>query len=144
MLKALSLTTWLALVASVGLGVGAVLRLVSAGSGSKAPGPVDLGSPGDLKIGQIKTSQNVALGRDAKGFYAHSLDCPHLGCHPAWDQAQHRFLCPCHGSVFAPDGARLSGPAPRGLPHVALELTSGDNLLALPGRVVAAGTRLKV
>jgi Rieske Fe-S protein len=41
--------------------------------------------------------------------------CPHLGCRFAWDSDQTRFICPCHGSQFGPEGAKLAGPAPRGL-----------------------------
>ena len=41
--------------------------------------------------------------------------CPHLGCEVPWVPAKHEFFCPCHGSAFASDGARLSGPAPRGM-----------------------------
>jgi len=41
--------------------------------------------------------------------------CPHLGCSVPWNEAKQEFLCPCHGAVFAEDGARLSGPAPRAM-----------------------------
>lgn len=41
--------------------------------------------------------------------------CPHEGCEVAWEQTRNRFSCPCHESFFAADGARISGPAPRGL-----------------------------
>lgn len=41
--------------------------------------------------------------------------CPHLGCRFAWDTGANRFVCPCHGSQFGPEGAKLAGPAPRGL-----------------------------
>lgn len=44
-----------------------------------------------------------------------STVCPHLGCAVTWDAAERRFLSPCHGGVFAPDGARLAGPPRRAL-----------------------------
>ena len=44
-----------------------------------------------------------------------SAICPHEGCEVSWDQAANRFACPCHESYFAADGARISGPARRGL-----------------------------
>jgi len=44
-----------------------------------------------------------------------SAVCPHEGCEVAWDKATNRFSCPCHDSYFAADGARLTGPARRGL-----------------------------
>jgi len=46
--------------------------------------------------------------------------CPHLGCRYDWHPEQGKFVCPCHGSVFALDGKVLGGPAPRPLdtlPH---------------------------
>ncbi|HEY0004866.1 MAG TPA: ubiquinol-cytochrome c reductase iron-sulfur subunit [Pyrinomonadaceae bacterium] len=41
--------------------------------------------------------------------------CPHEGCNVNWQEESNRFSCPCHDSFFAPDGARLTGPARRGL-----------------------------
>lgn len=41
--------------------------------------------------------------------------CPHLGCRFEWSSPTKRFICPCHGSQFGPEGAKLAGPAPRGL-----------------------------
>lgn len=44
-----------------------------------------------------------------------SSACPHEGCNVTWREDTNRFFCPCHDSSFAPDGARLGGPARRGL-----------------------------
>jgi len=41
--------------------------------------------------------------------------CPHLGCTVPWVGAKKEFICPCHGAVYAPDGARISGPCLRGM-----------------------------
>jgi menaquinol-cytochrome c reductase iron-sulfur subunit len=41
--------------------------------------------------------------------------CPHLGCGFRWDSKDHRFKCPCHGSVYDMNGKVLAGPAPRPL-----------------------------
>lgn len=51
----------------------------------------------------------------AKNNQVLSPICPHAGCEVAWEQSMNRFSCPCHESYFAADGARLSGPSPRGL-----------------------------
>lgn len=42
--------------------------------------------------------------------------CTHLGCTVGWQADQHRFVCPCHGSEYDPEGRVVKGPAPRSLP----------------------------
>jgi menaquinol-cytochrome c reductase iron-sulfur subunit len=41
--------------------------------------------------------------------------CPHLGCSIPWVEAKQQFICPCHTAIFALDGSRISGPAPRSM-----------------------------
>ncbi|MBF6175717.1 FAD-dependent oxidoreductase [Nocardia blacklockiae] len=40
-----------------------------------------------------------------------SAVCPHLGGVLCWNDAEHTWDCPLHGSRFAPDGTLLEGPA---------------------------------
>jgi menaquinol-cytochrome c reductase iron-sulfur subunit len=69
-----------------------------------------------------------------KGLRLGSLDgvevltavCPHLGCSIQWSKNTRQFLCPCHGSVFARDGARVAGPAPRGMDTLPLKIQNGE------------------
>jgi menaquinol-cytochrome c reductase iron-sulfur subunit len=51
--------------------------------------------------------------------------CPHLGCQYAWNPASGHFECPCHGSVYAPDGTVLAGPAPRRLDTLPTRIENG-------------------
>lgn len=37
--------------------------------------------------------------------------CPHLGCALKWNDAEHSWDCPCHGSRFSEDGKVLDNPA---------------------------------
>lgn len=37
--------------------------------------------------------------------------CPHLGCALKWNEAEHSWDCPCHGSRFDKDGGLLDNPA---------------------------------
>jgi nitrite reductase/ring-hydroxylating ferredoxin subunit len=61
----------------------------------------------------------VAVYRDGDGVvHERSAVCPHLGCIVAWNAAERTWDCPCHGSVFAPTGEVLHGPAARGLAPV--------------------------
>jgi Rieske Fe-S protein len=54
-----------------------------------------------------------------------SAVCPHEGCEVAWEQNANRFACPCHESYFAADGARISGPAARGLDALPARVQDG-------------------
>ena len=56
-----------------------------------------------------------------------SAVCPHEGCEVDWSGERREFLCPCHDSVFRADGARVSGPAQRGLDQLATRV-NGDTL----------------
>lgn len=55
--------------------------------------------------------------------------CPHLGCTVPWVSDKDEFICPCHGSVFAPDGARVSGPVLRGMDSLATTVQGGQLLV---------------
>ena len=70
---------------------------------------------------EVDSSQTVYVTKAANGeMEVLSSICPHLGCTVGWRKEQDDFFCPCHGSVFEPDGKRVSGPTPRGLdtlPH---------------------------
>jgi len=48
-------------------------------------------------------------------FQVFSTNCSHLGCPVRWFPESELFMCPCHGGTFHADGARASGPPPRGL-----------------------------
>lgn len=56
--------------------------------------------------------------------------CTHLGCYYDWDPAGKRFACPCHGSIFAPTGKVLGGPAPRPLDTLPYKIENGELLVA--------------
>lgn len=53
-----------------------------------------------------------------------SAICTHQGCTVVADTAP--LMCPCHGSTFdAETGENLSGPAPKPLPEIAVEVVDG-------------------
>ncbi|MBC5815039.1 MAG: ubiquinol-cytochrome c reductase iron-sulfur subunit [Candidatus Eremiobacteraeota bacterium] len=60
------------------------------------------------------------------GFVMFSPICPHLGCRFNYDADQNKFLCPCHGSIYTLEGAKSSGPAPRGLDPLPMREQSGQ------------------
>ena len=60
---------------------------------------------------------------------ARSAVCPHLGCAVGFDPKANNYLCPCHDSRFAIDGAKLTGPSERGLDQLPLQIVNGRVLL---------------
>jgi menaquinol-cytochrome c reductase iron-sulfur subunit len=55
--------------------------------------------------------------------------CTHLGCAYHWEEGKNQFLCPCHSSLFAPDGKVVSGPAPRPLDRFDVKVQGGRLLI---------------
>jgi menaquinol-cytochrome c reductase iron-sulfur subunit len=51
--------------------------------------------------------------------------CTHLGCSVPWNEAKQEFICPCHDAVFAEDGAKVSGPAPRSMDSLESKVENG-------------------
>ena len=37
--------------------------------------------------------------------------CPHMGCALKWNELEHSWDCPCHGSRFNEDGGVIDNPA---------------------------------
>lgn len=69
----------------------------------------------------------VFLFRKGNSFRAASAICTHLGC--TVNLAGNGFHCPCHGSVFDPSGAVVSGPAPAPLTWFMLTLSRDGHLV---------------
>ncbi len=65
------------------------------------------------------------LVRDGERVSALSTVCPHAGCAVDWDAAKASFYCPCHDSRFAKDGTRQSGPSPRPLDALDVDVRAG-------------------
>jgi len=57
--------------------------------------------------------------------------CVHLGCLYRWEPTGERFECPCHGSKYLLDGAKIDGPATRNLDVFVIEAVDAEgNVLA--------------
>ena len=63
-------------------------------------------------------------GKDGQ-IAALSSVCPHKGCAIGFAEGAKRFECPCHSATFDLDGARLSGPAERGLDPLPVVIERG-------------------
>jgi cytochrome b6-f complex iron-sulfur subunit len=64
---------------------------------------------------------------EADCFIALWRICTHGACETEWDRKTIQAVCPCHGSVFADDGAVLVGPATSGLRSYPI-VRRGDSL----------------
>jgi menaquinol-cytochrome c reductase iron-sulfur subunit len=51
--------------------------------------------------------------------------CPHLGCSVRWEDAQGKFVCPCHSGSFSADGERIAGPPPRSMDGLEAKVEDG-------------------
>ncbi|HEU4769352.1 MAG TPA: ubiquinol-cytochrome c reductase iron-sulfur subunit [Pyrinomonadaceae bacterium] len=73
----------------------------------------------------ITTEAHNVFVLPARSNQVVSAICPHEGCEVLWEQQRNRFSCPCHESYFAADGARISGPSPRGLDQLPTRVQDG-------------------
>ena len=82
--------------------------------------PGEISSPEELEPGRgailRQGLKKIAAYRDAKGtVHLSSAACTHLGCHLHWNSFENCWDCPCHGSIFGPEGTVLNAPALSGL-----------------------------
>ena len=70
--------------------------------------------------------ETAFLVRLPEGLVALSSTCTHLGCSVHWDPAGGLFKCPCHGGVYRADGTVVSGPPPRPLTRLPIEIRAGQ------------------
>ncbi|MGH9512064.1 MAG: ubiquinol-cytochrome c reductase iron-sulfur subunit [Terriglobales bacterium] len=69
----------------------------------------------------------VYVTKDSEGkISVLSSVCPHLGCTVPWSKEKRQFICPCHGAVYSPDGARVSGPSRRGMDTLETSVQDGQ------------------
>ena len=78
--------------------------------------PGELDSAEELKPGEggivRQGMKKLAFSRDADGrLHVCSAVCTHLGCHLHWNSFESCWDCPCHGSIFGPEGHVLNAPA---------------------------------
>ncbi|NJN95628.1 MAG: ubiquinol-cytochrome c reductase iron-sulfur subunit [Anaerolineales bacterium] len=121
-----------------------IIRFLTPPTNQARPSTLIVGSPSDFPVGILTPLADgpVFIGRDERGLFALSAVCTHLGCTVARNEAG--LTCPCHGSRFAADGANLTGPAARPLPHLALEFNADGLLEVNLDRVVEPTFRLKL
>ncbi len=141
---------WVTLAAAgvVGMGLAIPLlgSLISPAFTRRRLAWVDVGAIDELPAGRPTQLDHVTTTRDGwmeaksrKAVWAvkhpqgevtvFSPICTHLGCGYRWDNAENKFLCPCHGSSFGINGQVLGGPAPRPLDRLPAKVESGRLLV---------------
>jgi cytochrome b6-f complex iron-sulfur subunit len=136
-----------ALWSAVGVSLAAVVRFLTPSVFYEPPQTFKIGNPADFAFGAptFLAEERIFVFRDReKGFAVASAVCTHLGCTVGYFQSDGRFHCPCHGSVFAADGAVQHGPAPRPLEWFEVTLARDGQLRVDKDRGVTATYRLMV
>jgi cytochrome b6-f complex iron-sulfur subunit len=82
---------------------------------------------------RFKKTQRVWILRNKEGIYGLTGVCTHLGCTPNWFPSEHLFKCPCHGSVYNPEGEPIAGPAPEPLYRPKIALDPAGNMIVSTG-----------
>jgi len=130
-----------------GLGVPYVLFFVPPGSGGGGGGSAAKDALGNDLYAQAyldsKLANDRSLAQGLKGdatylivkedktleSYGLNAVCTHLGCVVPWSAPNNKFMCPCHGSQYAPDGAVVRGPAPLPLALAHCDVTEDGKIL---------------
>lgn len=90
----------------------------------------------EIKMGQVLPVREgkFYLTRTEEGLIALYWKCVHLGCTVPWNEAQGKFMCPCHGSVYTLSGQNVAGPAPRPLDIMEIKVT-GEDITVNTGKI---------
>ena len=106
---------------------------------------LDLGPVTSFAVGAFKLIEadfgRAIVARDAKGLYAMSAMCTHMGGSIGLIDDKGTTVCPSHQSMFGANGEVIRGPAARPLPHFAVKVCEGRAYLD-PFTLVAADTRV--
>ncbi len=90
---------------------------------------VSVGNVKEFKVGSVSTIRGMRgfVSRvDSKGAVVMSWKCTHMGCTVPWVDAEKRFHCPCHGSIYDATGQVIAGPAPRPLDLYPAQVVNGE------------------
>ena len=72
-------------------------------------------APGEARVIEYE-DKKLAVYRDEDGhLHAISAVCAHRGCTVNWNNAEHTWDCPCHGSRYTVDGEFIHGPTAKDL-----------------------------
>ncbi len=134
-----------ALWSAIGVSLAAVVRFLTPDVLYEPARTFNIGTPGDFPFGAptFLPVERVFVFHDReKGFAVASAVCTHLGCTVQYFTSDGRFHCPCHGSIFNPDGRVVHGPAPKPLEWLEVTLARNGELRVDKDHPVAPSYRL--
>jgi Rieske Fe-S protein len=76
----------------------------------KPKGPEKI-APGNWGLAEVEGHKAAVYREDNGKVHAASPQCTHMGCYVNWNDGEHTWDCPCHGSRFNEDGKVFHGPA---------------------------------
>ena len=136
----LGLTSTALFVSAAGLAGKAALdaREVTRYTPERIEGAESLAPGASLNFRYPKETDTAILVRLADGqYFAYGQKCTHLACPVYFEQRRQRLECPCHeGGFDVRTGNVLSGPPPRPLDQIVLEVRDGGEVWAI-GRKAA-------
>ncbi len=96
--------------------------------------PVFVANKDDLAATDSRT---VLYGRypaivvnTSQGLKGYSAVCTHFACIVKWNKEINQFACPCHAGFYDPlDGHVVSGPPPRPLASIPVDIRNGEIFL---------------
>ena len=126
---------WVGFSAAIGGCVTAFGRFMYPNVLYEPPTSFEVGIPDDFPPGAVDErfmeSNGVWVVNDEGRLYALIAICTHLGCPPAWLEAQNKFKCPCHGSGYYKSGINFEGPTPRPLERARIFIDPGDGQIVV-------------
>jgi cytochrome b6-f complex iron-sulfur subunit len=120
---------WVGAVALVvGEAIFALAKYIQPVSTGGFGGEVFAGNVDDFEVGSVTyiLSGRFYIVRNSDGLLAVWQKCTHLGCAVPWAPDENQFHCPCHGSLFTPEGVVSGGPAPRPMDTFPIEIRDGE------------------
>ena len=124
---------WVAFSAAIGGCMTAFGRFMFPNVLFEPPTSFKVGKPDDFPPGVVderfKEANGVWIIHNEGQLTALIAICTHLGCPPAWLEAQNKFKCPCHGSGYYKSGINFEGPTPRPLERAKISIDPDDNLI---------------
>lgn len=122
----------IAWIGAIGLVVGEVIlalgRYIQPVTKGGFGGLVYAGKVDEFPVSSVNfiLSGRFFIVRNSDGLLAIWQKCTHLGCAVPWAEDENLFHCPCHGSLFSPEGVVQGGPAPRPMDLFPIEIRGDE------------------